>query len=140
MPDYNPKDVPTLDDIIEKDITDNAESDDAGTEAAKNDLDLSSNESIDPDTDDTIIAETEPQTGDLNDIPEVESDNTEAIQSVETTPQVSVEPIAVELIVKDIVKQLLPDLEQQLTFLLQQALEEKLPEKIIKPVDTTQEN
>ena len=47
MPDYNPKDVPTLDDIIEKDITDNAESDDTGTEAAKNDLDLSSNESID---------------------------------------------------------------------------------------------
>ncbi len=40
-------------------------------------------------------------------------------------------PASLENIVNDVVKQLLPDLEQQLRFLVQQALEDKLPENII---------
>lgn len=39
---------------------------------------------------------------------------------------------SLEPIVADIVQQLLPDLEQQLRFLVQQALEDKLPDDIIK--------
>ena len=191
MSDYNPKNIPTLDDIIEKDVTGNTEtaiadgiveSDDAGTEAAAYDINLFLAES-ESDTGNTVIAETEPQLGDLNDIPDAEPadtdavqyvneetcetsvflsedkaeddpDNTESaltdynedndsiidVQSIEATPQVSVEPLPVGLIVKDIVKQLMPDLEQQLVFLLQQAIEEKLPEEIIKSTDTEHEN
>lgn len=39
--------------------------------------------------------------------------------------------ISLNAIVEDVVKQLMPDLEQQLRFLIKQALEEKLPEDII---------
>ncbi|MDT8281942.1 MAG: hypothetical protein RQ982_03925 [Gammaproteobacteria bacterium] len=38
---------------------------------------------------------------------------------------------SLEHIVNDVVKQILPDLEQQLRFLVQQALQDKLPENII---------
>jgi hypothetical protein len=50
--------------------------------------------------------------------------------------ETSISPIELETVVADVVKQLLPDLEQQLRFLIQQALEEKLPAEIIKPADT----
>ncbi len=152
MPDYNPKDVPILDDIIEKDLADNVESDNAEIAiedgllepddtvigAAEYDINQFLAESTGKDTDDTVIADKEPQADDLN-----EDKNDAAIidiASVETIAQVSAEPISVDLIVKDIVKQLMPDLEQQLKRLLQQALEEKLPEGIIKSTDTNKES
>ena len=147
MPDYDPKDVPTLDDIIKNDITDNAktaiddgvvEPDDAVIKAAEYDINQFLAESIDQDTDSTVSDETGPQAGDLdedkNDAPIIDA------QPVEPAPQVSVEPISVELIVNDIVKQLMPELEQQLTHLLQQALEDKLPEEIRKDTDTENQN
>lgn len=46
------------------------------------------------------------------------------------------QPISLNLIVEDVVNQLMPDLEQQLRFLIKQALEEKLPEGIIDGIST----
>ena len=46
------------------------------------------------------------------------------------------QPISLNLIVEDVVKQLMPDLEQQLRFLIKQALEEKLPGNIIDGIST----
>ncbi|NOQ69494.1 MAG: hypothetical protein GQ573_05255 [Gammaproteobacteria bacterium] len=59
MPDYNPKDVPTLDDIIEKAVTGDTESDAVETEATKNDVDLLSDESIDLPPVNTVFAAAE---------------------------------------------------------------------------------
>jgi hypothetical protein len=44
--------------------------------------------------------------------------------------------ISLNAIVDDVVKKLMPDLEQQLRFLIKQALEEKLPEGIIDGIST----
>ncbi len=185
MPDYNPKDVPTLDDIIEKVVTGDTEPDQAETEAAKNDADLLSDESIDLPPENTVFAETEPQAGKFDGIPDAEHDNPETVQQIneetgessvylsadetegdpdktdfilsdynenednssiidqqpaEATAQVSAEPISLERVVNNIVKQLMPDLEKQLKILLKQSLEENLPEDLIKPADTDHEN
>jgi hypothetical protein len=155
MPDYNLEDIPTLDDIIEKDLAENiepdkAESDAAETQTTTNDPDLFSDESIDTDSDGTVSDETEHQSGDLNDDGN-EDDNDDRnedkskspiidMQSVEPVPQVPVEPISVELMAKNIVNQLMPDLEQKLKHLLQQTLEEKQAEETIKSADTSNEN
>lgn len=55
-------------------------------------------------------------------------------QETVTTPieSLAAEPIALESIVDDIVKQLLPELEQQLRLVVQQALEDKLPDDILE--------
>ena len=143
MPDYDPKNVPTLDDIIEKSVTDKTdiavedsfvESDDAVIKAAEYDINQFLAEPISSDTKNSIITTTEPLSYNLNDILEEEPGN------IESAPHASVEPIVVELIVKDIVKQLMPDLEQQLTLLLQQALEDKLPDAKIKSAGTDKQN
>lgn len=48
----------------------------------------------------------------------------------------TIEPIELEAIVNRAVTHLLPDLEQQLRFLVQRALEKQLPEALIKTADT----
>jgi len=55
------------------------------------------------------------------------------IEQVINTPQI--QQISLQPMVDDIVKQLLPDLEQQLRTLIQQALEDRLPKDIIKKED-----
>ena len=146
MPDYNPEDLPTLDDIIEKDRANNVASDAAETQATTNDPDLFSDESIDTDSDGTVSDATERQSGDLNEDENEDKSEDKSktpiidAQSVVPVPQAPVEPIPVELMAKNIVNQLIPDLEQKLKFLLQQALEEKQAEETIKSADTTDEN
>lgn len=46
------------------------------------------------------------------------------------------QPVALESLVDDIVRQLMPDLEQQLRFLVQKALQEKLPAEILEQLST----
>ncbi|MCK4674382.1 MAG: hypothetical protein KAT61_00585 [Gammaproteobacteria bacterium] len=170
MPDYNPKDVPTLDDIIEKAVTGDTESDEVETEATKNDVDLLSDESIDLPPVNTVFAAAEhdnPETvqhideesgetsvylSEDEDDPDKtgstvsnyneNEDNSSIIdqRSVEPAAQVSVESISLELVVNNIVKQLMPDLERQLKLQLKQALKENLPEEIVKSTDTAHEN
>lgn len=146
MPDYNPKDIPTLDDIVEPDLAEKVESEEAEeveAPATESDPDLYLDESIDQDNGDTNIdatpidiAEHQPDgfNEDENAPPNID------VQPDEPAPQVSVEPIPVELIVSDIVKQLMPDLEQKLKLLLQQALEEKLAEETVQSTDTNHKN
>ncbi len=67
----------------------------------------------------------------LDDIIEIRSaeKKTDTIATIER-------PTTLETIVEDVVKHLIPDLEQQLRFLVQQALEEKLPEKVIRRISS----
>jgi hypothetical protein len=46
-------------------------------------------------------------------------------------PTANQHPVSIENLVNEVIKQLMPDLEQQLRLLVQQALEDKLPENII---------
>ena len=48
-------------------------------------------------------------------------------------------PESLESIVNDVVKHLMPDLEQQLRYLVQQALEERLPQEIMQSVTAAKE-
>lgn len=189
MPDYDPKDIPTLDDIIAKGITDNsnieieeaiAASTEAETEAIPFDINAFLGDSGAA-TETSVTAETESRSGELDDLLKPEEDTDELpltyeeigesdsfldddkadvvlentafttseyyaddddyeyiidAQTDEAAEQVSVDPISVGTIVKDVVKQMMPDLEQQLVFLLQKAIEEKMPAELIKPADT----
>ena len=164
MSDYSHKNIPTLNDIIEKDLDNNDKAETKEAEATENIHDRFSAELVDADT------ATEAETGDVNDITEVESayeesaasfsaNNTEDIEYIvntllsdtrkdndnedvthehaaEAIPQVPAEAVKLEYIVNDIVEQLMPDLEQQLRKRLQQLLQEKLPEEIFGPADT----
>lgn len=193
MPDYDPKSIPILDDIIEDDKTD--------TEQIHPDITVNGSEQDDniPDlfttaadidtTDinieaaatgiaaiDQFIGSAEENTMDLDtetgesalidyhaeefDDPAVELRQDEAYQEHSPLQEVqqyddlntaesavdtitannmadeSVQPVSLKPIVDDVVKQLMPDLEQQLRFLVQQALEEKLPADIIEQIST----
>lgn len=184
MPDYDPKDIPTLDDIIEKGISDDSDvkvkdgiaaSAEAETEPQPFDINafLTGARST-PEA--GIDEETGPRSGDLNDLlhseditvksppdevtgePDIflDDDSEEVViedtvfttaeyyadddyivdeQPDEQAEPIMVEPIEVGEIVKDIVKQMMPDLEQQLVFLLQKAIEEKLPEELVRRTD-----
>ena len=59
--------------------------------------------------------------------------NSRQIEIVTSSPQTL--QISLQPLVDDIIKQLMPDLEQQLRFLVRQALEDKLPEEIIPDED-----
>ena len=155
MPDFDPDNVPILDDII----------DDDGTDA--NELDNSENEDnldLFEENETELASETESQieTADNHDDDEDTSNervsqlsiqhNYEEIYSGlafhlgiavkdaqpentvqdETDSLAAIEPLELEPIVKSVVKQMMPDLEQQLRFLIQQALEERLPPDIIQ--------
>ena len=186
MPDYDPKSIPILDDIIEDDIAsdDKAEPELSGSEFANlenQDGDDTTIDNLDLFTSDAIGAEQEtmePELGTIDRfIGSAEDDltaiETDAIGSAlidyqvdqqidqeepcinvkyETQPpddtpdsndafdDITIEDTAIDMaqpatlnsIVDDVVKQLLPDLEQQLHHLVQQALEEKLPGEIVK--------
>lgn len=175
MPDFDPKSIPILDDIIEDEKTEpelthteisDAQPDTAEAEPVENNLDLFNSDAVDIDTE---IAE--PAIGTIDQFIDsahdqetmVDEDTTESAlidyptdedveaatpqlqqaiaqdetQSIEDTPPVTTsEPPphtgALTEVVDDVVRQLLPDLEQQLRFLVLQALEEKLPDELIK--------
>lgn len=187
MPDYDPKSIPILDDIIEDEKTDTqgetpddvvaidisadkidredstldlfnrpAEDFDSVDAGATN-LDAETTEpeigSIDRfiETKDAEEIETEavesalidyhPETeDDTEDSHEAQQDDSQNIEELETdsvkpvAAQATGQPVDLETVVDDVVKQLLPDLEQQLRFLVQQALEEKLPADMIKKI------
>ncbi len=209
MPDYDPKSIPILDDVIKVEETDNTNIDDQEGEPAlfettpveaENNLDLFVAESINASAS-TVVTEdvpgvgslsedTEPQIGiidefiaedssDTIDITAAEdaiiensisvsaqdaaaetdepesalisyntgtaeaetvSDTTSDIEAiniaavdVKAQPAEQPEPPAsLQSMVDDITKELMPDLEQQLRYLIQQALEDRLPDDVIE--------
>ncbi len=209
MPDYDPKSIPILDDVIKVEEADNTDIDDQEGEPAlfettpveaENNLDLFVAESIkasastvvteDVPGEGSLSEDTEPQIGIIdefiaedsshtlditaaedaiieNSIPvtandaaaetdepesalisyntgteetETVSDTTSDIEAINIAA-VDVEPQPVEQpeppaslqsMVDDITKELMPDLEQQLRYLIQQALEDRLPDEVIK--------
>ena len=208
MPDYDPKSIPILDDVIRVEETDNTDIDDQEGEPAlfettpveaENNLDLFVAESIkasastvvteDVPGEGSLSEDTEPQIGisdefiaedsshtiDItaaedaiieNSIPvsandaaaetdepestlisyntdtevtEAVSDTTSDIEAiniaaVDVEPQSAEQPeppASLKSIVDDITKELMPDLEQQLRYLIQQALEDRLPDEVI---------
>ncbi len=173
MPDYDPKSIPILDDVIEKEITDttsdkagvtnneNEVSDTIDTESgqAENNPDLFSEGSIELVTEysgEAFIIETaEPQTAITDDIIDEEhSDDIEYtltdyntdnennndspvidVPSIKSSQQITA-PVSLESMVDDIVKQLMPDLEQHLRYLVQQTLEDKLTDEVVNQLTT----
>jgi len=181
MPDYDPKNIPILDDIIENDaksknadaittsdgkiIPEQISTDIAGAEKLQDDntLDLFNDK-----TTDFKVGNSEPESGvidkfigDINEDSEaigIENSETETVdsalidyqvvedendseqqddqigqaQTIAGQSTIAEQTITLDSIADDVVKQLLPDLEQQLRFLVQQALEEKLPEEVIR--------
>jgi len=185
MPDYDPKSIPILDDIIEDDIadddkealeltaTDFTDIDNQDDETAINNLDLFTSDDIDVEDetmepalgtierfidsagDDLTAIETDTiestlidyhmdtdelginvqhDTQPLDDIPD--SDESFDDITIEDTGSDPVQPATLNSIVDDVVKQLTPDLEQHLRYLVRQALEEKLPEEIVKQLSS----
>jgi len=151
MPDYDPKSIPILDDIIEAEV-ENATS----TAICEKEINADTTETKkiqDSNTPDLFSA-------DINDSAkpieikngEAESNETEIVESVLIDYQIEEDnnnsgggiqhdiisdpPISLDSIVNDVVTQLMPDLEQQLRLLVQQALEEKLPEEIIRQMSS----
>jgi hypothetical protein len=191
MPDYDPKSIPILDDIIDDDNNDAEQINSDITEGESglneigvddDDLDLFAAETADIDiaeiseiniTSMEIEVETaEPKIADIDrfidttegnsdDLGEADIDRQHENIQYETVPLVEprqeeqpaytpavdvgivedissdnmaaepVQPVVLKAIVNDVVKQLMPDLEQQLRLLVLQALEEKLPAEII---------
>jgi hypothetical protein len=154
MPDYDPKSIPILDDIIEAEVEDEdstvihekeINADTAETEKTHDDNipDLFSddiNDSIEPieiKNGETESNETETVEAVLIDY-QIEEDNEDNNDGGGIQHDViSEQPISLDSIVNDVVTQLMPDLEQQLRLLVQQALEEKLPEEIIRQMSST---
>jgi hypothetical protein len=182
MPDYDPKSIPILDDIIEDDTNEPELTGSVFAEVDNQDSDETAINSLDLFADDTIDTEQEtmePSLGTIDqfinpadvELTAVETDiaesalidyqldqdesgisiqhDTQAVEDApgpdETSDDITIEdtaedtstsdpnqPVTLNAIVDDVVKQLLPDLEQQLRFLVQQALEEKLPEEIAR--------
>ena len=134
MPDFDPDNIPVLDDIIDDDSTDANELDNSENE---DDLDLfEENE-----TELAAEAESQIETADNHDDKDTSNDDKDTsnegvsqplnVQD-ETDSLAAIEPLELEPIVKSVVNQMMPDLEQQLRFLIQQALEERLPPDIIQ--------
>ncbi len=187
MPDYDPKSIPILDDIIDDDIVkdDTSEPELTGsvfTDVENQDSDEAAINSLDLFVDDTVDIEQEAMELSLgtidrfinpaeDELTAIETDiaesalidyqldqdesgisiqhDTQAVEDIpgpdETEEGITIEdtaedtsasdpnqPVTLNAIVDDVVKQLMPDLEQQLRFLVQQALEEKLPEEIAR--------
>jgi hypothetical protein len=158
MSDFDPKSIPVLDDIIDDDSADTNELDNTENE---NNLDLfeenetesatetksgidTAGDHIDTDAINEKISQLSVQydyeeiynglafrPGDATKDKPPERDGLDEPESL-----MAVEPLVLESIVKSVVKQMMPDLEQQLRFLIQQALEERLPQDILKLSNT----
>ena len=148
MADYDPKSIPILDDVIEKEK--NADIDETSSPLfsakpaviAEDNLDLFTEKSkavakitppqtvvIDKDVE-SALEEIESALVDYD--ADTEENGTEDDeQPIELELKTAQPPPSIEAIVEDITKQLIPDLEQQLRFLIQQALEDRLPDTLI---------
>ena len=158
MPDFDPNNIPVLDDIIDDDSTDADEIDDTENE---NNLDLFEENEAESAVDTESPIDTADSHDDKDAINEkisplsvqydyeeiysglafrhddtVDDDQTENNAQDETDSLTSIEPLVLEPIIESVVKQMMPDLEQQLRFLIQQALEERLPQDIIQLVNS----
>lgn len=198
MPDYDPKSIPILDDVIETEENESIDFDELSAEdkASENNPDLFAEEPVeltaenlvsedlpgrDISTDSLSTEENEPRIGTIDDITEEnfsdeihahafktdedssiadseeafdesslditaasqETDETrsalidysteteEPLAAIETEQPVATPPVSLESVVDDITRQLMPDLEQQLRYLIQQALEDRLPDDVI---------
>ena len=160
MADYDPKDVPILDDVIEsadhekKDPVLNVGSaeppdteSDAGFSATENGLDLFASKTIDLATDDAA-ENIESALVDYNAIDKVGTPTLD-VPAIDR-PVTDKQPLKVKQqsstansllsITDDIVKQLMPKLELHLRLLLRQALKENLPEEITRSKTSSPSN
>ena len=158
MSDFDPKNIPILDDIIDDDSADSNQLDSSESE---NNLDLfeeseaeqaaeteSPIDTADNHVDIGVINEKISQLSVQYDYEEIYSglafrldgavkdEQPEKNARDETDSLTTIEPLELEPIVESVVKQMMPDLEQQLRFLIQQALEKKLPSEIFKSAST----
>ncbi|MBT8120854.1 MAG: hypothetical protein KJN89_14155 [Gammaproteobacteria bacterium] len=187
MPDYDPKSIPILDDIIEDDIVEENKSepelaapelDDfeyrAGDDSSIDSLDLLTSDAIDTEGDtaqpelgsiDQLTASAEDDRAEddthtiesalidyhadqeeatidfhnesqavkdiLHDSDDLSHDDLNEINAEEKEID-PVQPATLSSVVDEVVKQLVPAMEQQLRYLVQQALEEKLPDEILQ--------
>ncbi len=141
MPDYDPTSIPILNDVIDTEKTGDTELDEktrlseAEQAQAKNNLDL-------------FAEEAEPQIGIIDeDIESALEDIESALIDYDTDTEepdivTDAQPLAAEQIISedaaslksvvdDITRQLMPNLEQWLRFLIQQALEDRLPDEVV---------
>ena len=118
MPDYDPTSIPILDDVIENKATGSAVSKNIEAESrqAEDEANIIESALLDYNKDDKK--------------PVID------VKPGEPDPQITEQLISLESIADDIVKQLMPNLEQHLRHLVKQALEKKLPDEIIKSVTT----
>ncbi len=130
----NEPQIGIIDDIIDEDIDDihtgNIETDKvAGIIETE---DTAYEDSVNISTDDS-----EPETDDIEsalidyDADAEENDAVDETQPVEDEPQMAEQTVSLESVVEGIARQLMPDLEMQLRFLIQQALEDRLPDDVI---------
>ena len=150
MPDFDPKSIPILDDIIESDNAGAVEVSDEDIVTEKKADEDQVTENKDDDTfdifdEETAAVEVEAEVVESalinyqleedkgNDV--AQSDTTQDVdyssdmQSSPTTSDIPADtglPVDLESIVDDVLEELMPNLEQQLRFLIHQALEEKL--------------
>ena len=138
MADYDPKSIPILDDVIDKALDDKktgAEAESAENNsttedtAADDNLDLFNGETSTPETEtiESALIDYQPEEAEIDGLDVIETtaeiQPASDIQSIDVAPAIDID---IDTIVDDVVKQVMPDLEQQLRFLIQQALEEKL--------------
>ena len=151
MPDFDPENIPTLDDVIEHDGDTeamlNADADDTAETAKQTE------ETVADDDEDTSIGEPRhyPENlqysvqisyqevydkfiGALEDEAEPGGDTVQPISAdklLAEALQANLTPAILESAISSVVKSLVPDMEQQLRFLLQRSLEEKLSDELI---------
>jgi len=161
MSDFDPENIPVLDDIIDDDSADTNELE--GTEN-ENNLDLFEENEAEP------AAETESQIDTADNHADIDAFNEKISQLAvqydyeevysglafrldgavkdeqpeenilnESESLTTIEPLVLEPIIESVVKQMMPDIEQQLRFLIQQALEKRLPSDILKSTGTETE-
>jgi hypothetical protein len=158
MSDFDPENIPVLDDIIDDDSADASELE--GTEN-ENNLDLFEENEAEPAAETESPIDTADNQADIDAFNEkisqlavqydyeevysglafrldgsVKDEQTEVNTQDETDAPTTVEPLVLEPIIESVVKQMMPDLEQQLRFLIQQALEKRLPSEILKSTGT----
>lgn len=142
MPDFNPKNIPTLNDVIDDGLTDNDKK-----EAEKHDSNPDNSEAQQGDSND--------KQGKLAEAPDILS-SAEEVQHIVNTilsepdnnrtfarqPPIDIPPdhsTSLQATVNSIVEQMMPQLEQQLKQLVRQNLEDKLPDDILKALHSADE-
>lgn len=150
MSDFDHKNIPTLDDIIDVEVNETAEPD-PNEEIDSPDLfeadDIDSEDAAEDMLNESKIPAAETSFSDSGLVQHHLQHNYEEIYSGlvypfshattnentdEPNSKLPLDTLALEKIVGNVVKQILPDIEQQLRFLIHRSLEEKLPEEIDK--------